>query len=142
MASRSLKYRRLRARGLNARLARLWGNRYFRGIGNRATRTLLAGNSSLTYIARTPGTGGNAITIAYVVAGNNTPLSVTVAGNAITVNVATGAGGAATSTANDVARAVNFSATAGPLVWAENAAASDGTGVVSAVAATALTGGT
>lgn len=138
----SLKYRRRRALGLSSRLARLWGNRYTRGIGNRATlTTALAGaNNDLTFIARTPGTGGNAITVAYAVAGNNTPLSVTVAGNAITVNVATSGVGAATSTAVDVRKAINFSTTAGPKVWAQLAPANDGTGVVTALAATALSG--
>ena len=74
-----------------------------------ATLNVGAGNAGITYTAVQRGTGGNAITVAYVVAGNNTPLTVAVVGTAITVNVATDAGGAATSTANAVEAAVDLS---------------------------------
>lgn len=141
MASRlTLRQRRMLARGISLRLARLWGNRNFTGIGNRATRTIGTGNAAHTYIAKTPGTAGNAITVAYVVAGLNTPLTVTVAGSAITVNVATNGAGAATSIAADVRRAVQGNAAANALVQIQRAPGSDGTGVVAAQAATALTG--
>lgn len=137
----SLKYRRLRARGLNSRLARIWGGRYFAGIGNRATLTVGTGNARQTFFARTPGTSGNAISVRYVVAGNNTPLSVSVAGSAITVNVATNGAGAATSTAADVRNALNFDKVAGPLIWTEPVQpGSDGTGIVAAFGPTNLAG--
>lgn len=136
----SLKYRRLRARGLNSRLAKLWGNRYFAGIGNRATLQVGTGNATQLFIARTPGTGGNAITIRYVVAGANTPLSVSVAGSAITVNVATNGASAPISKASDVRNAINFDKVAGPLVWVEPVEGSDATGTVAAFGPTNLSG--
>jgi hypothetical protein len=46
------------------------------------------------------------------------------------------------STALDVRKAINFNAAASALVWAYLPVGSDGSGVVSAVAATNLTGGT
>lgn len=104
--------------------------------------TALAGNNNdLTYTAKTPGTGGNSVSVTYVVAGNSTPLTVSVSGNDITVNVATGAGGAATSTATQVAAAVTGSGPASALVTVANATGNDGSGVVTALAKTNLSGG-
>lgn len=140
MAQLSLKTRRSLARGISRRVIPGWAGRKTLGIGNRATLTLGTGNAQSWFFARTPGTGGNAITIRYVVAGANTPLSVSVAGNAITVNVATNGSSAAISTAHEVNRAIDFDVNAAPLVWAYREAGSDGTGVVSAVGATALSG--
>jgi hypothetical protein len=104
-----------------------------------ATVNILSGNAGITYTAKTAGTGGNSITVAYVVSGNNTALSVAVVSNAITVNVATGGGGAATSTATQVKAAVDASGPASALV--ATALIGDGSGVVSAVTATNLAGG-
>lgn len=104
--------------------------------------TALAGtNNDLTYTAKLDTTAGNAITVAYVVAGANTALSVSVTGNAITVNVATNGASAAVSTAAQVRDAVNAHAAASSLVSVQNAAGNDGTGVVAALSATALSGG-
>jgi hypothetical protein len=97
------------------------------------------GNGGVIYRAVTPGTGGNAITVAHVVAGNNTALSVSVTGNAITVNVATGGGGAATSTATQVAAAIAGSGAAAALVTAT--ATGSGAGITAAASATALASG-
>jgi hypothetical protein len=105
------------------------------------TTALTGTNNDLTYTARAGGTPGNSVTIAYVVAGVNTPLSVAVAGSAITVNVATDGAGAATSTANQVRTAVLASAAAMAVVSNVTLAEAAGTGVVTALAATALTGG-
>lgn len=108
-----------------------------------ALTTALAGsNNDLKFEADERGVGGNSITVAYVVSGNNTALSVSVSGSAITVNVATNGGGDPTSTAAQVRDAVNAHATASELVTASNAAGNDGTGVVAALSATALSGGT
>jgi hypothetical protein len=105
------------------------------------TTALTGTNNDLTYTARAGGPAGNSVTIAYVVAGLNTALSVTVAGSAITVNVATDGAGAATSTANQVRTAVLASAAAMAVVSNVTLAEAAGTGVVTALAATALTGG-
>lgn len=106
------------------------------------TTALTGTNNDLTYTAKTVGASGNAITLTYVVAGVSTPLSVSVSGNAITVNVATDATSVATSTAAQVRDAVNASGPASALVTAANATGNDGTGVVTALAATPLAGGT
>lgn len=137
-----LKTRRRKARGFNARHLKFLASRKFTGLGNRATLTMgpAGANNDLVFYARTPGTGGNAITVAIVVAGNNTPLSVGVVGNAITINSATNGSAAATSTANDVIAAVRASAAANALVNVSRKYGDDGTGVVAAVAATALSG--
>ena len=66
--------------------------------------------------AKVGGVGGNAITVAFVQAGLNTPLSVTVVGNAITVNLATDGGGSITSSYSDTAAAIVLSAAASALV--------------------------
>lgn len=88
------------------------------------------------------GVVGNGIRVQLLVAGASTPLTVTVSGTDITVNVATSAGSAATSTAAQVIAAVNAHAVASTLVLAENAPANDGTGVVTAQAFVTLVGGT
>lgn len=94
----------------------------------------------ITYNAAQAGTAGNSITITYVVAGANTPLTVTVAGTAITVNLSTTAGSASNATATQVAAAILASAAASALV----VATITGTAATVQVAAgaTALAGGT
>lgn len=106
------------------------------------TTALTGTNNDLVFTAKEIGNDGNLINITYVVAGNNTPLSIAVVGNAITVNVATGAGGAATSTAAQIRTAVNASAAAMLLLKpVELAASNTGAGVVTAMATTYLSGG-
>lgn len=98
-------------------------------------------NANIKITAQAAGVGGNAITVAYVVAGVNTPLTIGVAGNAITVNVATNAGSAAISTADAVIAALTASAPALALVAAERGANASGLGIVNAIALTNLAGG-
>lgn len=105
------------------------------------TTALTGANNDLLFTAKQRGPEGNEISVTYVVAGNNTPLTVAVAVDSITVNVATGAGGAATSTANQVLEAINASANASKLVTASLAPANTGAGTVIAMAQTYLTGG-
>lgn len=142
MAGLSLRKRRDNARGFSHRTAAAWRNRRFLsvGAGNRAAGSFGTGNSAFRAFARTPGTGGNAITFRIVVSGASTVQSVAVVGSAVTFNSATSAGSAATSTVNDMIRAVNSDSAARPLIHLYKAAGSDGTGVVAAVAATALSG--
>ena len=106
------------------------------------TTALTGTNNDLTYTAVANDTTGNSITVAYVVAGASTPLTVAVVGNAITVNVATNGSSAATSTALQVRDAVRASAAARALVNVDLKTGEDGTGVVTALTATALSGGT
>ena len=84
------------------------------------------------------GAAGNDITIEYVDPEEaNAAVSVEVAGTAIKVNLVPGEGGAITTTANDIIAAFADNT----LVSVAKKAANDGTGVVTAMAATALTGG-
>ncbi|MBP9897468.1 MAG: hypothetical protein KBF28_03790 [Gemmatimonadales bacterium] len=105
--------------------------------------TNLAGaNNDLDITAVTAGADGNDITVAYIDPGaNNAALSVSVTGTAITVNLATGGGGAITSTAADVDAAIDALPAAAALVTPANKAANDGSGVVIAMAAAPLVGG-
>lgn len=116
-----------------------WG-RFGISATGALTTALTGTNNDLTYTAKrggaTPG-----ITVQYVVSGASTPLSVVTTGKAIVVNVATDGSSAATSTAAQVAAAVAANFTAGALVTVANAPGNDGTGVVTAMAASPLTGG-
>jgi hypothetical protein len=98
------------------------------GVQAALSTNLTGTNNDLTFTSRRKGNAQNLITVAYVdPVGNNQALAVSTVGNAISVSLATGAGGAITSTA--------------ALVFAANKAGNDGTGVVIAMAATALAGG-
>lgn len=106
------------------------------------TTALAGGNNDLVFRARRAGVAGNSITIAYVdPAGNNQPLTVTVVGTVITVSLATGVAGAITSTAAEIKAAIEASPGASSLIYGVNATANDGTGIVIALAATPLAGG-
>lgn len=112
--------------------------------------TSLGSNRDLVYTSTPIGFVGNSTTVTYVVSGLNTPLSVTTSGTQLIVNLATDASGVATSTANAVLAAVNAAGTPvqalvqttgypSPVALAPG---SDGTGVLTAMAATNLSGGT
>lgn len=102
--------------------------------------TALAGtNNDIAWIARVA--GASALTITYVVAGNNTALSVVKATNDITVNVATSGAGAATSTANQIISYVLSDEAASAVEQAVVpvlVAGNDGTGVVTALSQQSL----
>lgn len=108
-----------------------------------ALSTNLTGNNNdLDFTAVAAGAGGNDITVAYVdPAANDAALGVVVTDTAIVVNLATDSGGLITSTAADVDAAIDALPAAAALVTPANKAANDGTGVVTAMAATALAGG-
>jgi hypothetical protein len=91
-------------------------------------------DNSVAYTADTSGTGGNSISVAYVISGTgSTVLSVVTTGTAIVVT----AGSACIASA--VITAVNADPTASALVTASASGAV--TGVIAAVAATSLVGG-
>lgn len=112
---------------------------FFNGAA-KATLTVGAGAAGIVYTADTGGTAGNSIRVAYVNPGNNGVLAVGVVGSDITVTLATNGTGVVTSTASQVRAAVDASSAASALV--DTALVGDGTGVVSAQAMTALSGGT
>jgi hypothetical protein len=105
------------------------------------TTALTGTNNDLVFTARQGGPGGNSIRVEYIVAGNNTLLTVVVRGYDITVNVATSGGGAATSTSALVKAALEANSDATRLVSLAHAASNDGTGIVTALTFTALAGG-
>lgn len=105
------------------------------------TTALSGSNNDLVFTALHAGPGGNSIRIRYVVAGNNTPLTVVVEGLDITVNVATNGAGAATSTATQVKTALDANPDVKKLITTALAASNDGTGVVAAFSFTNLAAG-
>lgn len=112
------------------------------GTKATATTSLTGTNNDLVYTAKNAGVAGNQITVEYVdPAGNSKPLLVSAAGNTITVYLATGGGGAISSTAAQVKAAIEANSTAANLVTVANAAANDGTGTVTAMALMNLSGG-
>jgi hypothetical protein len=78
----SLQTRRRNARNISKRVQGPWGRRLFYGLGNRATLTtsIAGANNDITYIAKTPGTGGNSVTVAYSVTNTNAALTTAVTG--------------------------------------------------------------
>lgn len=119
------------------------------GLGNDAdavaatlSTNLTGSNNDLIFTSVLSGRLGNVITVRYVSPGtNNAALAVTVSERAITVNLATNGSAVVTSTAALVKAAIEASAAASALVTVANKAANDGSGVVTAMGATALSGG-
>jgi hypothetical protein len=103
--------------------------------------TALTGtNNDLAFIARDP--ANTSITVALVDPGGVTAtLSVSVVGNAISVSLGRAAS-AINSTAAQVAAAIAAHSAAKELVVVQNAPGNDGTGIVTALAATPLAGPT
>lgn len=105
-------------------------------------------DNSLTFTAKAFGPAGNDISVAYAdPAANESPLSVDVDGSAIVVNLETDAEGAIVSTAADVLAAIEADEGADALVDVEidatdSGLGDDGSGVVTAMVAANLTGGT
>lgn len=106
------------------------------------TTSLTGTNNDLVYTADTAGTAGNSITIEYLdPATINASLSVDVTGTAIVINLATDGTGAITTTGDDIKTAIINEAPAAALVDVADAGGNDGSGVVTALAATNLAGG-
>ena len=114
-------------------------------VGSTLTVDCINPDSDITFTAVSGGTAGNAISIEYADSGvSNQTLSIDVDDSnsddiIITVNLATGAGSAITSTASEIAAAINVKAEAALLVSA--AAEGDGAGVVEDLASADLANG-
>lgn len=125
---------------------RAWPGRWARTGANVAaslTTALTGTNNDLVFTAVATGPDGNNIRVRYVAPGTaSQALSVVVSGSDVTVNLATNGSSVVTSTATLVRNAVNASVPAQALLTAANAAGNDGTGVVTALAYTNLSGGT
>lgn len=106
-----------------------------------ALTTAMAGaNNDLVFTAKLGGAAGAPLSVRLVdPAANSATLSVSVSGYDITVNLATDGSGVITSTASQVSAAIADSTEANALVAVANAAANDGTGVVTALAQTTIT---
>lgn len=110
------------------------------GVKASLATNMTNANADITLTAVNYGVAGNDITVTYVdPAGNNKALAVAVSGKGITVSLATGAGGAITSTCALVVDAINASTAASALVVATG----EGTkaGVVNAIAKASLASG-
>jgi len=100
----------------------------------------LDANSKVTITAKEAGVAGDSIKVEFLDPGDaSQALSVSIVGDTIVVSLATGADSGITSTAAQVATAINEHLLANKLVLAE--ASGDGSTVVEAHAATALSGG-
>ncbi len=98
-------------------------------------------NNAILWTAKNGGTGGNSIKIQLKNPGAaSQPLKVTIESDTVVVSLATDAGSAITSTAAQVISTVNSALYVKDIITAANSGASSGTGVVAAVAATALAG--
>lgn len=121
----------------------IWSKRNDAEVLALLTTALLGSNNDLKYSAVAgQGDGANGITVAYVDPGApSAALSVVVAARVITVNLATDGGSVITTTAAQIAAAIALSIPASRLVTVVNAPGNDGTGIVTALAATHLAGG-
>lgn len=103
--------------------------------------TDLAGdNNDLVYTSKLTGVAGDAITIAYIDPAQVGALSIVVTGTDIVVNLAHD-GNAITTIADDISAAIALDVDANALVGVADKAGNDGSGVVTAMEATALAGG-
>lgn len=103
---------------------------------------VVASNNALTWTAKLAGVLGNKISVKLVdPKANSAALSITVEDQAITVNLATSAGGAITTTATALKTAIEANAAANALVGLANTGASTGAAAVAAVGVSFLTGG-
>ena len=97
-------------------------------------------NSKVTFTAKEAGTIGNSIKVQFLNPGGvSKPFEISIDGDTIVVSLATDDSGALISTAAEVANSINEHLLANKLVLAE--ASDDGSTVVEAHAATALSGG-
>jgi len=105
---------------------------------------LVGDNNDIVYTSKLTGTAGDAITVAYLDPSmESQSLDVVVTGTAIKVYLATNDqnGGEIISTANEIKTAIANLPAAHALVGTADKAANDGSGVVTAMAETALAGG-
>lgn len=105
------------------------------------TTSLTGTNNDLVFTAKDTSLDGNNISVQYIdPAANSQSLYVRTDGQVIKVYLATNGGGTITTTAAQVKTAIEGHGLANALVTVANAAANDGTGVVTALAATSLSG--
>jgi len=117
--------------------------KYTAGVKASLTTNLTGDNNDLVWTWKAPGTQGNNIKVKYTdPGGNSKPLEVKFSNNLIDISLATDGAGAITTTAAQITAAVAADEILKDKVTTANATGNDGTGVVTAISATALTGGT
>ena len=109
-------------------------------IASSLTTALTGANNDIVFTARTGGVVGNGITIKYTDPGTTHTLSVAVSGTDIVITLGY-ATGAIISTAAGIKTLIDNDADTVVLVSVANATGNVGTGVVTAMTETALTGG-
>ncbi len=110
-------------------------------VQSTLTTALTGTNNDLTYVAVARGTAGDALSVEYIdPAGNNATLAAALVAGVLTVDLATDGGGAITTTSGDIVTLLSTAEFSGSFTVA-NAAANDGTGVVTALAETSFAGG-
>lgn len=113
-----------------------------KGAAASLTTAIGVADAELVYTAKTRGAAGNNITIEYEDPEEaNAAVVIEVAGTAIKAVLAPGGGEAITTTAGDISAAIAIDEEASALVGVANKAGNDGSGVVTAMAATPLKGG-
>jgi hypothetical protein len=100
--------------------------------------SLTGANNDIVVMSRASGTSPSWTLTLVDPAANDASLSVTKSGNNITANLATGAGGAITTTASQLVAALNSDDDSAPYVYAIVKTGDTGAGVVTALAQTAL----
>lgn len=108
-----------------------------------ATIAPTGANNALDFEAVAGGAGGNAISVEYIdPKANSSPLDIDATGRAIRVYLATDANGDITTVAGDIITAIAAHPVAGGLVTAVNSGIDTGIGLVTAMPAQYLSGGT
>ncbi|MEA2424086.1 MAG: large repetitive protein, partial [Thermoleophilaceae bacterium] len=129
----------------NTRTCELYAQTGTVNIPPAAQATLSQGTAvshdAVVYTAVSTGPDGNDVTISYTAASPSQALVVHVVDLAIEVQLATDVGGLPTSTASDIAAAVNADAAASALVIAALPAGDPGTGIPTPIGPTHLAGG-
>lgn len=110
------------------------------GAGTKASKTFGTSNQMLKIFAKTAGVAGNSLTASVVVAGLSTALSIVVTSSSVVINSATDGAGAATTTVLQ-AIATLYANSTFDTYFDATVGTGNGSGVLVAGAAAALTGG-
>jgi hypothetical protein len=105
------------------------------------TTALTGLNNDIVFTAAIVGEGGNAYIMTYADSGIDQVFAIVVTNTGIVITLATSHTDVITTTANDIVAAINVNASARVLMSAALAAGNDGTGLVTALTATHLSGG-
>jgi len=127
---------------ITGKVSNIYDSTPVNAVAATLSTALTGDNNDMVFTAKNLGAIGNSVSITYVdPAGNNKSLSIVVTDLDIVVNLATGGAGAITTIASDIKTAIDADEYATALVSVANKADNDGTGLVTAMAEAALTGG-